>query len=137
MSAGCVVDVSNDDKMRLLSRRPSPRLLVIPLLLIAVFSLFGLSDWIDWSANKNCSIKINGNLTSNRHVVQPAVDWRAASDQAYAQLVKKSPLAQSGTCRSLDASRADIDTMDIYPTLNFQVGENPSIWGRQESAKKY
>lgn len=127
MSAVCAVELSNDDKMRLLSRRPSPRLLAIPLLLIAFFSLFGLSDWIDWSPNKNCSIKTTRNLTADRHVVQRAVDWRTASDAAYARLINEPPLTQSGTCRSLSASRADIDTMDVYPTLNFQVGVKEKI----------
>lgn len=121
MSTNCVVDLSND-KMRLLSRRPSPRLLAVPLLLVAFFSLVGLTDWIDWNANKNCPpIKTIENST-NHALIRRATDWWTASDHAYAKLLKDPAYSQAGTCRSSAASRADIDTVDVYPTLNFQVG---------------
>lgn len=121
MSADCcVVDLSSD-KMRLFSRRPSPRLLAAPILLLALFSLVGLTDWIDWNTSKNCPVKPSRQDNWTREIGRRSADLRAASDQAYARSLNEPSFSQ-GKCRNLAPSQADIDTLDVYPTLNFQVG---------------
>lgn len=123
---------------RFLSRRPSLRLLAAPILLLAAFTVVGLmTDWIDWNTSKNCSVDklslSSAKLNSQRNIRQrdevnpnhAITRWREDSDQAYVRSMNESSFSSSqaaGTvCRSVTASRADIDTMDVYPTLNFQV----------------
>ncbi|XP_057379227.1 alpha-mannosidase 2-like [Daphnia carinata] len=139
MSSDCatIVDVSGGDKMRrFLSRRPSLRLLAAPILLLAAFTVVGLmTDWIDWNTSKNCGVdksslssaKFNSQRGSVRQRDEAAssgamAHWRQDSDQAYARSMNESSFSSSrpDVCRSVTASRADIDTMDVYPTLNFQ-----------------
>ena len=122
MSADCAVDLSSD-KMRLLTRRPSPRLLAAPILLLAFFSLVGLTDWVDWNTSKNCPVKSSRQETnSTRDIGRRSADWRSASQQAYARSLNEPTFSQDGKCSNLAASQADVDTLEIYPTLNFQVG---------------
>ncbi len=141
MSPDFAVESSSpgEDKMRrFLSRRPSLRLLAAPILLLAAFTVVGLmTDWADWSTNKNCSVdkssssspsSSSSNLIRQRSgSIQTAsnrasADWRPDSDQAYARSMNESSFSSSQTvCRSVTVSRADIDTMEVYPTLNFQV----------------
>jgi hypothetical protein len=142
MSSDFVVELPGEDKMRrFLSRRPSLRLLAAPILLLAAFTVVGLmTDWNDWSTNKNCSLDKPSPSSSNlirqrndgsirqRDESRPngaSADWRANSDQAYAKFMNESSyssLQTGAVCRSVVASQADIDTMEVYPTLNFQVG---------------
>lgn len=129
-----------EDKMRrFLSRRPSLRLLAAPILLLAAFTVVGLmTDWAaDWSANKNCSVDKSSSPSSSNLIRQrsggsssiqtasnnrASADWRPDSDQAYARAMNESSFSSSqAVCRSVTVSRADIDTMQVYPTLNFQV----------------
>lgn len=145
MSSDFVVELPREDKMRrFLSRRPSLRLLAAPILLLAAFTVVGLmTDWIDWSTNKNCSLDKSSSSSSNlirqrsgssslRQQTDESLanrvssDWRQDSDQAYAKSMNESSFSSSSqagaVCRSVAASQADIDTMQVYPTLNFQVG---------------
>lgn len=122
---------------RFLSRRPSLRLLAAPILLLAAFTVVGLmTDWIDWNTSKNCAVdksslssaKFNSQRENRqRDEAGPngaTAHWREDSDRAYARSINESSFSSSraDVCRSVTASRADIDTMDVYPTLNFQVG---------------
>lgn len=122
---------------RFLSRRPSLRLLAAPILLLAAFTVVGLmTDWIDWNTSKNCAVDksslSSAKFNSQREIRQrdeagpngATAHWREDSDRAYARSINESSFSSSrvDVCRSVTASRADIDTMDVYPTLNFQVG---------------
>jgi hypothetical protein len=98
------------------------------------------TDWIDWSTNKNCSLDKPSPSSSNlirqendgsihqHDESRPngaSADWRANSDQAYAKFMNESSyssLQTGAVCRSVVAYKADIDTTEIYPTLNFKVG---------------
>jgi len=135
MSSDFVVESPGEDKMRrFLSRRPSLRLLAAPILLLAAFTVVGLmTDWIDWSTNKNCPVDKPSSPSSSNLIRQrsgsiqstsfrASADWRPDSDRAYARSMNESSFSSSqAVCRSVTASRADIDTMEVYPTLNFQV----------------
>lgn len=146
MSSDFVELSGGEDKMRrFLSRRPSLRLLAAPILLLAAFTVVGLmTNWIDWSPNKNCSSSSNfirkrsgdddddGSSIQAHHpdesiANRPSLsDWRRDSDQAYARSMNESSFSSSqagaAVCPNVVASQADIDTMQVYPTLNFQVG---------------
>ena len=144
MSTDFVELSGGEDKMRrFLSRRPSLRLLAAPILLLAAFTVVGLmTNWIDWSPNKNCSSSSNfirkrsgddDGSSIQAHQPDESIanrpslsDWRRDSDQAYARSMNESSFSSSqagaAVCPNVVASQADIDTMQVYPTLNFQVG---------------
>jgi hypothetical protein len=103
-----------------------------------------MTNWIDWSPNKNCSSSSNfirkrsgdddddGSSIQAHHpdesiANRPSLsDWRRDSDRAYARSMNESSFSSSqagaAVCPNVVASQADIDTMQVYPTLNFQVG---------------
>lgn len=123
MSAYCTTDLYRD-KMRLFWRaRPaSLRFLIVPLVVLAVLSFITLSDWVEWSTStgsRNC-VSISVVNSTNDLVSRKTFDWRAASQKAFKRSLNEPSF--SGICHNVGLSKADFDTMDIYPTLNFQVG---------------
>lgn len=135
MSADLTAAELFKDKMRLFWRRPSLRLLVIPLLLLAFLSFITLlTDWVDWTPNRTC-VSMSVANSSLGLTDRKTFDWWVASEKAYKRSLNEPSFA--GTCHQVDASKADFDTMDIYPTLNFQVSTLHPNWQAATCTSSY
>lgn len=122
---------NEESKMRAPFRRPSLRSLVVPLCVVLVF--FATASWyssIDWNGPRNgtgCVTSVARQPPGER---QPSdarspssnvIDLRKVSDDAYVRSYNEAASFGQGACRKATPSHADIDTLDVFPQLNFQV----------------
>lgn len=118
-------------KMRLSGRRSSRCLIVPVLVMTALVGFWNWTDyWYDWSKTSRTSCHLeaqpaaavelkNGNSSRN----SDADSIHHQQQEAYIRALGEPSSSQGFSCRQRRASRADVDTLDIFPNLNFQVGK--------------
>lgn len=111
-------------------RRLSPRVVLVPLLSLAVLATISFVNWTErssqWkSATTSVPCQAADKLTSRQiDAAQTAgVDWwTPLYAQAHTRILHEpSAKIPSERCPSVRPSRAAIDTTETYSTLNFQV----------------
>lgn len=108
-------------KMRLSLGRRSVRFLFIPILVITiVISLLNATDsWPDWNHAKVTS-PLDCSTAPKTKKERSLSDEPVLHQTAYDRSLNE-PSSESEGCRRRKASQADVDTLDIFPNLNFQV----------------
>lgn len=115
-------------KMRAPFRRPGVRSLVAPLCVglafLAAASWFNSIDWngAGCARTRPPLHETPAALDAAKAGSGHAIDLRKLSDDAFVRAHGEAPYASA--CRRPVASRADIDTLDVFPRLDFQVRQH-------------
>lgn len=128
----CLANASSS-KMRAPFRRPSLRSVVVAvcalLVLFATASWFNSIEWNGGAPRTGCAMMTRQAVDDERpslddkSAAAKVMDLRKISNDAYVRSNNEPP--HGGACRKPAASQADIDTLDVFPQLNFHVVNGP------------
>ena len=105
-------------------RFSSPQLLIVPLFGLVLFSFIYSSRWMDQNSyNRSCEgrhcVFVSEFDSSVDGISREIMEWQTVSQEAFRRLLTEPSL--SPKCHNISTSKADFDTVEVYPTLNFQV----------------